>query len=97
MRSVALGRWFCENATMTTPPRRRWYQFGIGTMFCLMVVIALAVYAIGEHRLRLKAEADSRLIQREIGVFEFNPATGKDFETWVQEVRQRLLTTGKTK
>jgi hypothetical protein len=42
---------------------RRRLQFGLGSLFWLMVVVALAIYGIGEHRQRRRAEQELSFLQ----------------------------------
>jgi hypothetical protein len=51
------------------PSRRRWYQFGLGTMLWLMLTTALAVYGFNEHRKRVQAEDELRSDQ--VDIFDF--------------------------
>ncbi len=41
---------------LAKPPRRRWYQFGLGTLLLLITVVALLVFAIREHGQRIRQE-----------------------------------------
>jgi len=45
------------------PPTRRWFQFSLGTMLWLALVIALIVYGVNEHRLRMQAETEARIFE----------------------------------
>ena len=40
------------------PTRRRWFQFGLGTMLLLALVVVLAVYGINEHQQRMRLDAE---------------------------------------
>jgi hypothetical protein len=46
------------------PTRRRWFQFGMGTMFWLVLVGALFAYALSERSKRIEAERNAAAIPR---------------------------------
>jgi hypothetical protein len=41
---------------------RRWFQVSLATILWLATVIALAVYSVNEHRLRVQAEVEARRV-----------------------------------
>ena len=49
--------------SQANPPRRRWFQFGIGTMLLLVTLVAVSLLAATEHwdRRRLQAVNTARL------------------------------------
>ena len=48
----------------TTPPRRRWFQFGIGTILLAFLLVALCLALVKEHRRRVRAEATIDAIEQ---------------------------------
>ena len=89
----------------TAPPTdRRWFQFGMGTIAWLVVVIALAVYGVNEHRLRRGVENENAALQDAVkAAYSFavpqaeffddlqkrSEAATKDMEEAVKELRQQ--------
>ncbi len=52
---------------MLTPPRRRWFQFGLRELFWLTLVVALGAGWIRERSLRHWGEGECHLLKGRIG------------------------------
>jgi len=71
--------------------RRRWFQFGVGNLLWLVLLVALAVYGINEHRQRtgLEAERDNVLLP-EIAELRIRADARLDAEQMMEDRRKAI-------
>ena len=66
MDKLGLSNPASGDAVMSQAPpttRRRWFQFGLGNLFWLMIVVALVLFLANERkgRMRERAESEAKL------------------------------------